>query len=169
MITQEFLDELISCRKKAINADRKKMLLKNRSYKNKIRLISYDEQYQFILFLRQSSEFIEDFSVGLIWENPNQFITVKKPILLIRFQGPHDGKKPMGSDIHHDFHMHQISLDDITHKRYQKPSNRNVTDKFEDFSSALSFCLQKCDIIGLENIVNLEELLGYRGEQTCLF
>lgn len=112
IITQQFLHELITCPKRAIGADRRKMLLTNRSYRNNVSLISLDEKYSFKMFLRQSDEFQEDFSVGLIWTNTEAYITKGKDVILIRYQGPHDSGKPIGIDTHHDFHVHEITVAD---------------------------------------------------------
>ena len=59
------VDELIECPKKIIKSDRKNMIEKNRSYRNNIQLESEDGKYSFIMFMRQSAEFLEDFSVAI--------------------------------------------------------------------------------------------------------
>ena len=83
MVTEELITELIVCPKKAIGADRKRMLSVNRSLRNKVALISVDGNYTYNLFLRQSEEFMEDFSVGLIWTNAAKYVGINKEIILI--------------------------------------------------------------------------------------
>lgn len=107
------VDELIECPKKIIKSDRKNMIEKNRSYRNNIQLESEDGKYSFIMFMRQSAEFLEDFSVGLIWTNVNKYWDTKKQTILIRCQGPHDSKQEFESDPHHSYHIHKLSPTDI--------------------------------------------------------
>lgn len=155
MIAESFLKEIIACPKHVIRADRKKMVLENRHYKNKLDLISEDEKYTYKMFIRQSDEFVEDFSIGLIWTNPQEFISISKNIIMLRYQGPHDGKQALGFDVHHDFHIHEITPWDIEEKRYIKPSNRTSTDMFHSFQQALYYFIEKCDIINVEDFIEL--------------
>lgn len=153
MLTEAFLKEVIACPKRVIKADRKKMLLENRHHKNKLDMISEDQGYTFKMFMRQSDEFVEDFSVGLIWTNPQKYINVSKNIIMLRCQGPHDGKQEMGFDIHHDFHTHEISPLDIEEKRFIKPSTRVSTKSFRSFEQALCYFIGKCGIINIEDFI----------------
>lgn len=155
MLTEHFLQEVITCPKRAIKAERKKMVLDNRHYRNRLDLLSTDDQYIFRMFMRQSDEFIEDFSIGLIWTNPQKYIHVNKSIVMLRCQGPHDGKQAVGFDLHHDFHTHEISLLDIQEKRFQKPSNRTANNTFRSYEQALMFFIEKCGIINIEDFLEL--------------
>ena len=165
MLSDDFIQELISCPKKPLNAERKKLLLENRHYKNNIALTSIDGKYQYKMFMRKSDEFIEDFSIGLIWTNANEHINISKSIILLRCQGPHDGKQPLDSDTHHSYHTHTITIEDIANRRYQKPSNREITDKFHSYDQALLYFIKKCGIINLEKYIELPE----PNEQCALF
>lgn len=160
MLTDKFLQEVITCPKRVTKAERKKMVLENRHYKNKLDLLSEDNTYAFKMFMRQSDEFVEDFSVGLIWTNPQEFINVSKNIIMLRCQGPHDGKQELGFDIHHDFHIHEITSMDIEQKRFTRPSNRTSTDKFHSFEQALMFFIEKCGIMNIEDFLELSFDLG---------
>jgi len=157
MITETLISELITCPKKALKADRKRMVPVNRSLRNKVVLQSADNNYTFDLFLRQSEEFMADFSVGLIWTNAAKHIGVNNNILLIRFQGPHDSGKPLGEDLHHDYHVHQISVDDINEHRYFRPSNKGPSKDFYSLASALFSFIDHCAIINLENCIDLSQ------------
>lgn len=155
MLTEQFLNELITCRKIAEKADRRRMILDNRHYKNSVSLSSEDSKYKFRMFIRQSDEFHEDFSVGLIWLNPQEYIDVQKSIIMYRCQGPHDGRQELGVDIHHSYHTHTITLSDIQSKRYLKPSNRESTDKFDTFDRAILHFVQHCNIINIDNVIEM--------------
>lgn len=157
MITEELIQELITCPKKAVGADRKRMVSINRSLRNKVSLISENGKYTYDLFLRQSEEFMEDFSVGLIWTNSAKYIDINKPIILVRFQGPHDSGKPLGEDLHHDYHIHETTVEDIQSRRYRSPRNKMISKDFSSFPSALFYCLHYCGIIGLEEYIDLSQ------------
>lgn len=169
MITEELINELISCPKKAVRADRKRMVAVNRSLRNNVALLSEDDRYTYDLFLRQSEEFMEDFSVGLRWTNAAGFIGVNKDILLIRFQGPHDSGKPLGEDLHHDYHIHQITTEDIRQRRYFRPSNFGSSKDFCSFSGALIAFVGRCGIIGLEKVIDMSPFQAPLSNQLSLF
>lgn len=154
---QPTVDELIECPKIVIKADRKNMIEKNRSYRNNVQLKSKDGKYSFIMFMRQSSEFLEDFSVGLTWTNANEYWNAKKPIILIRCQGPHDSKQDFESDPHHSYHIHKLSPADIKQRRFGKPSNCGITDHFSSFDEAIIYFCNRCAIMGLSDYINLND------------
>jgi len=123
------------------------MWLEHRHYRNNFLLESCDKKYAFRVFMRYSDDFIEDFSIGLVWTNPTGYINVTKHIILLRCQGPHDNKEPLGSDIHHSFHTHEISIDDINEYRYTKPSSKGIDKNFSSFQSAIWHFVNRCGIV----------------------
>jgi hypothetical protein len=165
-ITEELLQEVLYCPKVTVRAERKKMTLSNRHKKNTVYLTSEDGRYEYKLFLRQSDEFLEDFSVGLIWTNPMHFIDISKnSVILLRCQGPHDGKEPLGADIHHDYHIHQITMSDFEARRYQKPSGRTVSSEFSSFEQAIFYFINTYHVKDIEKYMELPEGVN----QTSLF
>ena len=169
MITEDFINELITCPKKALRADRRRMLAKNRSLRNNVSLASLDGIYTFDLFLRQSEEFAEDFSVGLKWTNAAGHIDVNQDIILIRFQGPHDSGKPFGEDLHHDYHIHRISVDDIANRRYLRPSRKEPAKNFHSFDTALFSLVSACGIIDLDKCMDFKPFQPELPDQLSLF
>lgn len=107
------------------------------------------------MFLRQSSEFLEDFSVGLILKNANEVFNTKKQVILMRCQGPHDSKQEFESDPHHSYHIHKLSEEDIEHKRFNKPSNQGSTNHFSSFHEAIIYFREHCGIIDLSEYIDL--------------
>lgn len=165
-INDTLLQEVLFCNKVAIRADRKKLSFANRHRRNNIYLVSEDGKYEYKFYLRQSEDFLEDFSVGLIWTNPANYIEISKSsVILLRCQGPHDGKEPLGSDIHHDYHIHTITLDDFKDKRYQKPSGRVLTSAFSSFEQAIFYLINEYKVKNVESVVELPEEV----DQTSLF
>ena len=169
MITEQLINELITCPKKAVQANRKRMIPVNRSLRNKIAIVSMDGSYTYDLFLRQSEEFMEDFSVGLIWTNAAKYIGISKEIILIRYQGPHDSGKPLGEDIHHDYHIHQISVDDVNERRYMRPRNKEISKDFSSFASALFSFVSYCGIIDLVKCIDYSQFNAPLPGQIDLF
>lgn len=163
-MTDQDLIAIVECPKKAVKADRKKMIESNRSLRNNISLQSLDGKYQFTMFLRQSTEFYEDFSVGLIWQNPSEVLSnVTRPIILLRCQGPHDGRADIGSDLHHDYHVHEFTSDDLNCMRLKKPSRKGKAVNFFSFETAIDYFIDRCKIKGLEKVIELpnnSELAG---------
>ena len=165
-ISDALLQEVLFCDKVAVRADRKKLSFSNRHLRNNVYLISEDKKYEYKFYLRQSEDFLEDFSVGLIWTNPAQFIEISKSsVILLRCQGPHDGKAPLGTDIHHDYHIHTITLDDFKDKRYQKPSGRMPTSDFSSIEQAIFYLMNQYKVRDVEKFVDLPEEV----DQTTLF
>lgn len=166
VMSDALLEDVMLCDKVAVRADRKKLVFSNRHRKNTVYLSSENGKYEYKLFLRQSEAFIEDFSVGLIWTNPTQFVDISKSsVILLRCQGPHDGKAPQGTDTHHDFHIHKISLRDLQEKRYQKPSDRTITAEFSSFEQAIFYFIHTYHVKNMENVIELPEEVT----QTTLF
>ena len=161
-VSNQLLNEIISCPKTIIRAERKKMILENRHYRNTLNAISNNQKYTFKIFLRQ---FLEDFSVGLIWTNPQNIIGINRPIIMLRCQGPHDGKEELGFDIHHDFHTHEITEKDILERRFHRPSCRQNTTLFQSFDQALCYFIKRCDIIDIEKFIDFPDNF----EQLTLF
>lgn len=169
MVTENLITDLIVCPKQALKAERKRMICINRSFRNKVTLISEDGKYTYDLFLRQSEEFMEDFSVGLIWTNAEKHINISKDIILLRFQGPHDSGKPFGEDLHHDYHVHQISADDIHERRYLRPGSKGASKDFSSFAGALFAMISYCHINHLDQCLDLSQFHAPLPGQTSLF
>lgn len=158
VISDALLEDVVLCNKVATRAERRRLTFSNRHRKNTLYLSSEDGKYEYKVFLRQSEDFIEDFSVGLIWTNPNRFIEIpKNSVILLRCQGPHDGKAPLGADIHHDYHIHKITLDDFREKRYQKPSGWESTVAFSSFEQAIFYFISTYHIKNVDRVIELPE------------
>ena len=155
-LTDKFIQELITCDKEIEKADRKNMIEENRSIRNNVYLYSADKKYAFTMFLRKSTEFEEDFSVGLKWTNVDKYLDIHRDIILFRCQGPHDSKKPTGTDIHHSYHVHEITANDIFEYRYTRPAMKETCEEFNSFETALFYFCEKCGIIDLEKYINID-------------
>ena len=90
--TDDELAALINCSKQVVEPPRKEMLLEGKMKRNDMALKSVDGKHAFRVFMRQSDEFSEDFSIGLVYlpnEEPGSFI-------LLRCNGKHGGELGVG-------------------------------------------------------------------------
>ena len=111
-ISRHQFNKLISCSKEIVSPSRPKFDEKNGSRHMNLKLYSTAEDLHFRMFLRQSTIFLENFSVGLIWTVQESNIC----ITLLRCNGPHGGNKNCAH--HHVPHIHRrhIILDHHCHK-----------------------------------------------------
>jgi hypothetical protein len=106
-ISEREIDRLITCPKEIVDPPRREMKLEGKMKRNEMTLRSADNKQEFRVFMRQTEEFQENFSIGLVYlphEDPGEFI-------LIRCNGQHGGTRLYP---HHGiYHIHRISADDL--------------------------------------------------------
>ena len=95
-----------------------------------------DERCEYRVFIRQNTNFIENFTIGL------RHRPVGDPTLgtltLVRYNGPH-GEYSISSDGHYDVpHIHRITEAEITSGSYQpQERHRELTDRYSTYETAL--------------------------------
>ena len=105
--TDAQLDALIACEKQVKEAPRKEMKSERGYLRNDMALESPDGKHRFRVFMRQSEEFPENFSIGLDYfpgEDPGSFC-------MLRCNGKHGGTKVHAH--HAVFHIHRSLAADI--------------------------------------------------------
>ena len=139
--TDDELKNLILCSKQVDEPPRREMRLEGKHKRNDMTLKSADGKHSFLVFLRHSEEFSENFSLGLRYqpgEDPGSF-------QLIRCNGQHGGER---IHPHHAvFHIHRSKADDIN-AGILEPRQIEQTDAFASFREALAYF---CRLINLEN------------------
>lgn len=138
--TDQELGHLISCSKEIVEAPRREMRQDGKMKRNEMTLKSSTSKDEFRVFLRQSDDFPENFSIGLVYipgEEPGEFI-------LLRYNGQHGGTKVHP---HHAlFHSHRMSAEDLSNG-IKEPKVIEPA-KYASFAEALrAFCQN----IGLSN------------------
>jgi hypothetical protein len=132
--TDNELDALIACPKQVVGPPRREMRLDGKMKRNDMTLKSADGKHAFRVFMRQSEEFSENFSVGLIYqpnEEPGSF-------QLIRFNGRHGGD--LVHPRHAVFHVHRCKADDINDGIFE-PRHIEKATTYASFREALAeFC-----------------------------
>ena len=138
--TDEELAGLVACSKQVVDPPRREMRVDGKMKRNDMTLKSEDGKHAFRVFMRQSEEFPENFSVGLMYfpgEDPGSF-------QLVRCNGQHGGEKVHP---HHAlFHIHRSKADDIN-AGILEPRNIEQTNAYASFREALSYF---CGMIQLE-------------------
>jgi hypothetical protein len=132
--TDEELASLIACSKKVVDPPRRDMRVDGKMKRNDMTLKSADGKNSFRVFIRQSDEFPENFSMGLMYspgEEPGSF-------QLVRCNGQHGGER---AHPHHAvFHIHKCKADDIN-SGILEPRHIEETTVYASFREALAhFC-----------------------------
>ena len=95
-----------------------------------------DDRCEFRVFIRQNTDFIENFSIGL------RHRPIGDPTLatltLVRYNGPH-GEYSINPDGHYAVpHIHRITEAEIASGSYQpQERHRELTDRYSTYESAL--------------------------------
>lgn len=149
MLTQDELNNLISCSKLVENAEPSRgMNTEKRSYRKNLDLKATQERHLFRVFIRQSTELLEDFSIGLTYRSGDK---EKGNIILIRFNGNH-GDVDWSKDGHYSsFHIHRMT-EDLLEQGIREPKETEITTRYSTLEEALAEFF---------NEINLENWLGY--------
>jgi hypothetical protein len=140
IFTDEEFEGLVACPKQVVDPPRRDMRVEGKMKRNDMTLKSVDGKHSFRVFMRQSDEFIENFSLGLMYvpgEEPGSF-------QLIRCNGQHGGESVHPH--HAVFHIHRSKADDIN-AGILEPRHIEQSTAYASFREALAHF---CAIIRLE-------------------
>ena len=89
----------------------------------------------FTVFVRQNSQFIENYSIGLRWQTGNRDWG---SITLVRYNGPH-GEVSRDEDGHYAKpHIHRMTAEEMQAGSVRPPERqREITDRYSTLESAL--------------------------------
>ena len=141
IFTDEEFEGLVACPKQVVDPPRRDMRVEGKMKRNDMTLKSVDGKHSFRVFMRQSDEFMENFSLGLMYvpgEEPGSF-------QLIRCNGQHGGERVHPH--HAVFHIHRSKADDIN-AGILEPRHIEQSTAYASFREALAHF---CAIIRLEN------------------
>ena len=116
--TTSGIDELIGCEKQITDPPTREFKEELRHRRRDFRLQAVDDSaLSFSVFIRQSLEFAEDFSLGLVYLSEDG-----KRMTLVRYNGqrdqsnnPYDLAKP-----HFQYHVHKATPENLNNGRYDK-------------------------------------------------
>lgn len=160
VFTEDELNALIFCPKQIEVPPRREMRTEGKMKRNEMTLRSSNGSEAFRVFLRQSLEFAENFSLGLIYVpigDPGSFA-------LVRCNGQHGGT---ASQPHHAYyHTHKCIADDLN-DGILEPRRIEQTSAYASYFEALGYFL---DMINLENAENffpgIKQRLLFDDDQT---
>jgi hypothetical protein len=139
--TDQELGSLITCSKQVVEAPRRDMRQDSKMKRNEMTLKSSTGKDEFRVFMRQSDDFPENFSIGLVYlpgEEPGEFI-------LLRCNGQHGGTKVHPH--HANFHTHRMKAEDLA-AGIKEPRIIEEAKGYASFAEALRAF---CQWIGLSN------------------
>ena len=95
-----------------------------------------DERSEYGVFIRQNTNFIENFTIGL--SHRPQIDTTMRTLTLVRYNGPH-GEYSISPDGHYAVpHIHRITEAEIASGSYQpQERHRELTNRYSTYESAL--------------------------------
>ena len=107
-----------------------------------------DNALRFTVFVRHSSEFIENYSIGLRYQTSESRLGT---ITLVRYNGPH-GETSRHPDGHYAMpHIHRITESELMSGSTQpQERHREVTDRYATFEQALSVFFADAGIANLQ-------------------
>lgn len=118
MFTAASIDELIACEKRVTDPPTREFKEEYRHRRKDFRLEAVgDLPRPFVAFMRQSLEFAEDFSLGLVYLSEEG-----KRMTLLRCNGQHDqSNDPYDlAKPHFQYHIHRATPDNLNNGRYGK-------------------------------------------------
>jgi len=160
--TAQRIEELIACRKRITDPPARSFKEENRHRRKDMRLQdASDDSCIFEVFIRQSLEFAEDFSLGLVFHSLDG-----KRMTLIRFNGQHEQtNNPLDqAKLHFQYHIHTATADNLNNGRYDKHPAA-PTPEYASFDEATGVFLSR---IGLESEA-VAEYFPNLTEQLSLF
>lgn len=143
------INELIDCDKQITDAPTRDFKEEYRHRRKDFRLHAVnDPRLLFIVFMRQSLEFAEDFSLGLVYLSEDG-----KKMTLIRYNGQHDqSNDPYDlAKPHFQYHIHKATPENLIDGRYDKhPATAtrlyaSFTEATQEFLTAIGLRQQDVD------------------------
>ena len=129
--TEDGIKRLIGCTKTIQEAPKRDMKEENRHRRNDMVVVSNDGD-EFDVFIRQSLDFTEDFSVGLVYRSKDG-----KRITLLRYNGQHEqSDRPFSDNPHFSYHVHRATADNLNNGRFEKHP-ASITETYGSFDEAI--------------------------------
>ena len=151
MLTDHDIQTLIELPKLIVAKDPSKGYRDDRGYKRcDLDLLDKTEcSLKFAVFVRQNTNFVENFSIGLRYQTGDSKL---RTITLVRYNGPH-GEYSRDPDGHYATpHIHRITAAEIASGSVQpQESDRKITNRYSTFEQALMVFLGDFAVSNREN------------------
>ena len=142
---QAEIENLINCPKRVLVPPKKQDRQEGAFWRNDMKLCESDSKLEFLVFMRKSDDFPENFSIGLRYQ-PNDG---RPEITLLRCNGQHgiyNGSKSFTSDHpHFDYHIHRgssIALDE----GFKAEKYAEITNRYACYDEALIYFLEAINL-----------------------
>lgn len=141
--TEQEITKLIQCPKKVLDPPRREMKAVDGFRRNDLSLIAEGVPGYFYVFMRQTEDFSENFSIGLRYDPKDG----SGDITLLRCNGPH-GPYNNSADPNHphwDFHVHRASQGAIE-AGFRAEKHAEKALEFGSFEEALPYFLKEVNV-----------------------
>ena len=142
-LTDDAIQELLRCPKIITRRPRRQMSVHGRHLRNDFELRSEDSTRTFYAFIRQSTEFPENFTVGMDYTSADDGARV----CLIRCNGPHGETAHLSSTPPHHFvcHVHMATASAI--EAGLRPESFTAhAEEFTTLEEAIAYFCATCNI-----------------------
>lgn len=150
MLTDQQILGLIACPKTIVQKEPAKEYREENLYRRcHLELQANDDDaLRFTAFVRQNTEFIENYSIGLRYQTNESRLGT---ITLVRYNGPH-GETSRDPDGHYASpHIHRITEFELASgSAHPQERHREVTDRYATFEQALSVFFADAGIADLQ-------------------
>lgn len=141
MFSDEIINRLITEEKIITEPPKRDSKVENQHLRNEFHLTSSDGQRQFSVFMRKHIEFMENFSIGLIYHSEEGAIN------LFRCNGNHgevvvDILNPIP---HFGYHTHKITAE-LLENNIKEPKKVEPTKEYASFEQALAYFCKHINI-----------------------
>ena len=125
------------------------MAIEGRHRRNDFDLISTDGTHSFLVFLRQSTEFPENFSIGLDYTSSPD----GNRICLLRCNGPHGEALRLPRTPEHHFRCHiHLATEEAMISGQRAESFAVISEEFSTFEEAFVYFAGRCNIMEAERL-----------------
>ena len=141
--TVEKIEELITEEKEIISITRKEFKEVGQHLRNDFELVSFDKKRSFHVFLRKHIDYLENFSIGLVYLPVD-----RASIHLIRFNGNHGEtvENVLMPHAHRDFHIHKITPE-LIEEEINDPKKVSITEKYASYEQAFRYFCKYTNIV----------------------
>ena len=151
MLTDQQIQDLVSCSKVITNKEPSRGYREeNRHLRCDLELTATeDSSTTFTVFIRQSTEFIENFSIGLLYSSDNPILGT---VTLVRYNGPH-GEISREPDGHYAKpHIYRITASELESGNVRpQERHREVTVRYSTFEQGLAIFFNDTCVVNFED------------------
>lgn len=143
-LTEQFINELISCEKNIIASPMPKDKANGFHKQTDLQIESVNKQHSFTVFIREHIELMESFSIGLMYHRDKETDSI-----IIRYNGSHIHKNPLTNELIEGFHIHKLSMEAIN-AGLKGEIQAEITKEYSTLSEALIHFFQDLRIINFQ-------------------